>query len=515
MNSLDLAQVDPSFRGDAAEVLDAYAKRLGGIRLDYFVKRRPDGPYLIVELVKPNEIHFRIHNEVVSILPDSNRFKERSTVQRSRSAPKDRLRIPETQLLKKEIAASLTVDRYTFSGGFFDRYTPSVTNFEQQITANANFIVYGRRGSGKSSLLSYGLHMAVQDLAPVSWVAMQPFANRAEVNVVPAVIGAVLHELEGAGDVAPALEALKAEFDALAEGEPEDVLKKCDRLVPRLRRTLGDVASPNSPLTIFLDDVHVIPEEIQPLVLSYIYKLTRGNNAYIKASGIAQLTRLWDSATQAGLQAPHDAQVLNLDLNLTIPDKSKEHIVSILDSHARYCGLPDIGYLARDNVLSRLVLVAAGVPRDALNLLSLAVSKASAKGQRSVSITSVNAAASEMAEEKLKDVELDSGRDLADVEALLADVKRFCITQERKNAFLMEIKNNSRRYQLMQKLAALRLVHVLHEGITPHKAGRRFVALVLDYGVYVGIRAAKSVELIPSEPRVLLAKELRSLPIFR
>jgi hypothetical protein len=215
-----------------------------------------------------------------------------------------------------------------------------------------------------------------------------------------------------------------------------------------------------------------------------------------------------------GLQSPHDAQILNLDLNLTMPDKSKDHIVSILDAHARYCGLPSIGYLANDDVLSRLVLVAAGVPRDSLNLFSNAISKAVAKSQKLVSITSINAAASEMAEEKLKDVEKDTGSASPDMVNLLAEVKKFCIVQNRKNAFLVEIKNTNARYRVVQKLIALRLVHLLHEGITPHKAGKRFIALMLDYGFYVGIRAARSVDFIPSEPRQLLAKELRKLPIF-
>jgi hypothetical protein len=147
-------------------------------------------------------------------------------------------------------------------------------------------------------------------------------------------------------------------------------------------------------------------------VLAFIYKITRGNNTFIKISGIAQLTMLWDGTEQIGLQPPHDAQLLNLDLNLTMPDKSKEHIISILNAHARYCGLPSIGYLAGDDVLSRLVLVAAGVPRDSLSLFSVAISKAIAKSQKLVTITSINAAASEMVEEKLKDVERDTGDDL-------------------------------------------------------------------------------------------------------
>ena len=346
------------------------------------------------------------------------------------------------------------------------------------------------------------------------WIAMQTFAKRADLEVVPAVIAAILDELKQSLISSIELDELMIAFETLSEGTDKAILGKCDRLIPRLRRVIGRLVDISSPLTIFLDDIHVLDETVQPLVLAYIYKITRGNNIYIKASGIAQLTNLWDSAEQVGLQAPHDAQILNLDLNLTMPDKSKMHIESILDAHARYCGLPNIHYLTGDDAFSRLVLCAAGVPRDSLSLFSVAISKAIAKSQKLVSITSINAAASEMVEEKIKDIERDSGSDLQSIQSILTEVKKFCVIQHRKNSFLMEIKNSNARYKLIQKLIALRLVHLLHEGITPHKAGKRFIALMLDYGFYVGIRAARSVDFIPSEPKQLSAKELRSLPIF-
>jgi hypothetical protein len=515
MTSASIQKLDPALRASTEEILNAFAKQLSGIRPDAYIKERPDGPYLIVEFANPSEHHFRILNSVLAELPDDHAFKDRSTIQKRKSAPKDRLLLPETRLLRNEIAESLTIDRNSVNKNFFTRYTTSVSGFEQQITAKANYIVYGRRGAGKSSLLAYAMHCATRDGMPFSWVAMQTYANRTDKAVVPAVISAVLHEIDRKGPVRDDLARLVKEFDELAESEGTDVLAKCDRLIPRVRRVIGQIATVNLPLTVFIDDIHVVAENLQPVVLGYIYKFTRGNNAYIKASGIGQLTLPWDSAAQVGLQPIHDAQILNLDHNLTMPDKSKEHIVGILDAHARFCGLANIGYLAGDDVLSRLVLVAAGVPRDSLNLFSLAIAKAVAKSQRVVSITSINAAASEMAEEKVKDVESDSGGELQEIQDLLSEVKDFCITKHRKNAFLVEIKNTDHRYQLIQKLAALRLVHILHEGITPNQAGRRFVALMLDYGFYVGIRAARSVVLIPSEPRALLAKELRSLPIFQ
>jgi Cdc6-like AAA superfamily ATPase len=513
MNKVELS-VNSSHFDDAHKIVDLYASQSGGIRPDFHVKNRPDGPYLIIEFAQPSERNHKILNRIVYTLPDDNQFKDRATVQRRKSAPKQRLILPETQLLRREIAQSLTFDRNSFNEDFFSRYTASVTGFEQQITANANYVVYGRRGAGKSSLLAYAMHSATNVKAPYSWVAMQTYANRADEHVVPAVISEILYELnktEKREDIRKLIE----EFDVLAEGNSSSILVNCDKLIQKTRRIVGRLSSADLPLTIFLDDVHVISENIQPLVLGFVYKITRGNNAFIKVSGIAQLTKLWDSATHMGLQATQDAQLLNLDHNLTMPDKSKEHIVSILDAHARYCGLPNIGYLADDNVLSRLVLVAAGVPRDSLNLFSIAIAKAVAKSQKLVSITSINAAASEMAEEKLKDVERDSGGDLAEIQNILAEVKNFCIVKNRKNAFLVEILNADHRYHLVQKLAALRLVHILHEGITPNEAGKRYVALMLDYGFYVGIRAARSVELIPSTPRSLSARELRSLPIFR
>ncbi len=197
-----------------------------------------------------------------------------------------------------------------------------------------------------------------------------------------------------------------------------------------------------------------------------------------------------------------------------MPDLSEEHIKGILDAHARYCGFPSIGYLANDEVISRLVLVAAAVPRDALSLFSQAITKSSIKRQKTVSVTSINMAASETLEEKVRDMERDILGGREDVNSQLARLKKFCIKDQRKNSFLVKINNASNGFLLIQKLIALRLVHVLHEGITPHKAGERYVALMLDFGFYVGIRAAKSVELFPDRPRELPAKELRRLPVF-
>jgi hypothetical protein len=136
------------------------------------------------------------------------------------------------------------------------------------------------------------------------------------------------------------------------------------------------------------------------------------------------------------------------------------------------------------------------------------------KTQKSVSITSLNAAASEAIEEKLKDVRKDAvDADADSVSKQLEQVKQFC-ARNKKNAFLVKIDSGNAAYQGVQRLIALRFVHVLHGGITPHRAGERYIALMLDYGFYIGFRTARSMTLIPDTTRQLAAKELRTLPIL-
>jgi hypothetical protein len=208
---------------------------------------------------------------------------------------------------------------------------------------------------------------------------------------------------------------------------------------------------------------------------------------------------------------------LKLDYNLTMPDKAATHIEGILDAHARYCGLPSVRFLSTSNdVISRLIWVSAGVPRDALNMFAQAMTRGGISNRNRVSVTDVNLAASDMVSQKMRELEIDVQS--PDQEGSLSDalesVRDFCIKQQRKNAFLVEIRNDSLLYHNILKLVDLRLVHVISEGITVGEAGRKYLALILDYGFYTGIRAAQSVDLFNRQTDRVTYKELRRLPIL-
>ena len=57
------------------------------------------------------------------------------------------------------------------------------------------------------------------------------------------------------------------------------------------------------------------------------------------------------------------------------------------------------------------------------------------------------------------------------------------------------VKSNTVTFEQIRQLVDLRLLHVINEGITIREAGRKYLGLMLDYGFYIGFRAARSVEL--------------------
>ncbi|HXE11922.1 MAG TPA: hypothetical protein VN633_07375, partial [Bryobacteraceae bacterium] len=67
----------------------------------------------------------------------------------------------------------------------------------------------------------------------------------------------------------------------------------------------------------------------------------------------------------------------------------------------------------------------------------------------------------------------------------------------------------------VQVLSDLRVVHLLHQSITPHKAGERYEAYMLDYSLFVGFRRKRNIrEIHPKHGLQFQVKELRTLPVF-
>lgn len=502
----------PNLEPNASRILREFEKRSGLVGIEYEVKQRPNGQALILHMAHPAERFYRFLQDINPATTDDG--STTSTI--VKHVPSNRLQSAEARYFLRILSESLNISRFSFQDDFFARYTRSVSNAEAQVTASANHIVYGRRGAGKSSLLLYAMRSRQVEHEPSAWVDMQVFEKRKDTRVVLDVLADVLRQLQDLFASVPSYSDVLRSIERLSAASDLDD-EKIRTFLPEVRRLFGLLQGRTQSLFVFLDDFHLLDIDIQPRLLAFIYSITRGNNVFLKLSAIETLTKTWDAQNHTGLQVPHDAQTIKLDYNLTMPDKAADHIEGILDAHALYCGLPSVRFLCTSvDVLSRLVWVSAGVPRDALNLFAQAMTRGGIANRGRVSVMDINLAASEMVGQKLRDIEVDVPREAEEhsVSTVLEDIKDFCIKQKRKNAFLVEIHNDKASYQSILKLVDLRLLHVISEGITVGEAGRKYLALILDYGFYTGIRAAQSVDLFNKQTRRVVYKELRKLPIW-
>jgi len=495
-----------------AALKEAFEQQSGLQGIDSEYKQRPDGTLLVIKVANPTERLFRVLETAREQVGRESEGELRATLQRA--VKQNPLQSAEGRLLLRTLSESLNINKNSFKDDFFGRYTKSVSGAEEQVTAAANHVVFGRRGAGKSSLLLYGLHSRIARGRNSAWVDMQVYSQRTDAGVAIDILLDVISQVRFTLGTEALTDAVSSELRALraASTEDEAAIRK---VLPNVRRALGEFASRGQDLFIFLDDYHVLARELQPKILAHIYAVTRGNGVFMKLSAIETLTQTWDGSTKTGLQIPHDVQEIKLDYNLAIPEKATEHISSILDAHATYCGLSSIRSLCTSpDVLSRLVWVSAGVPRDALSIFGQAMTRASLTGGKRVSVSSINVAASETVNVKLRELDTDASGEAESLHSLLEQLREYCVKQQRKNAFLIEIRSDDSIYQRILKLVDLRLLHVINEGISVGEAGRKYLALILDYGFYIGVRAARSVDLFNKQTRKVAYRDLRGLPVF-
>jgi hypothetical protein len=130
-----------------------------------------------------------------------------------------------------------------------------------------------------------------------------------------------------------------------------------------------------------------------------------------------------------------------------------------------------------------------------------------------LSMSDVNVAIGEFGQQKMDDLQRDARNEAGLLRNMLLKLEKLCLDQEgnQVNAFLIR-SDDSRERAIVQILSDLRMVHLIHQSITPRKAGERFEAYILDYSLFTGFRRRPNIkEMIPKELQ-FKAAELRALP---
>jgi hypothetical protein len=93
----------------------------------------------------------------------------------------------------------------------------------------------------------------------------------------------------------------------------------------------------------------------------------------------------------------------------------------------------------------------------------------------------------------------------------LAKLETLCLEEAGVNAFLVRSEDSEER-SLIHVLSDLRIVHLIHQSITPDRAGERYEAYIIDYSIFTGFRRRRNIrEMVPEEAQ-FKAAELRALP---
>ena len=399
---------------------------------------------------------------------------------------------------------------------FPGQYVPFQNNEETQAVQPATHLIVGRRGVGKTTLILKAKELVERSRGLPVVLDMQPYSSSDD-----SVLIDVLTDLAKGIAVAArrrypgASEGIKA-LDQFAKDLFTGAMKP-ERASAALRRAVSALTTAtDADLFVFLDDYHLVHTDQQSKVVEAIHGGLKGARGWLKVAGLRSLLKVYDPTSKKGLQSPGDAQVISLDLTLVDPEAAEEHLRRIVQNFLRIVGVEKLGTAVAEKAFHRLVWANAGVPRDFLQMFSKSIEHAKRAGRARVELSDANLAIGEFGRQKMAELEEDARNEQNLLKRALEAIEQHCLESAKKkvNAFLIR-SESSAEYKAVQTLSDLRLLHILHQTITPHKAGERYEAYMLDYSLFTGFRQRRNIEqMLPEDGKQFKAKQLRKIPIL-
>ncbi|MHB0925332.1 MAG: hypothetical protein ACYC1F_02360 [Gallionellaceae bacterium] len=398
--------------------------------------------------------------------------------------------------------------------GYIVPYVPFQKREDHHFAQPASHIVRGRRGVGKSTLIRRAIELLSGTKALVAVLDMQSYSLLTGDDLIREVMYDVCTSLSQSGKKIEQRYNIKLCVDEL-DVVAEDIISGRVSLAKApvaIKRVLSKITkATNDNAFLFLDDLHLIDLDSQPLLLHYLHAALKGASGWIKVAGLSSLLNVYSPSTRQGLQVPGDAQFISLDLTLENPEAAEAHLRTILSGFLDAVGYKLSGAVLPESAFRRLAWATAGVPRDFLQMFARSLEHASRNRHTAVTLSDVNVAIGEFGQQKLNEVQRDARNNEGELRAMLTKLETLCLEKNSVNAFLIRSEDSAER-RLVQILSDLRMVHLINQSITPEKAGERYEAFILDYSLFTGFRRRPSItEMVPDELQ-FKASELRALP---
>jgi hypothetical protein len=288
----------------------------------------------------------------------------------------------------------------------------------------------------------------------------------------------------------------------------------------KLIRSISDLFQ-GQPIFLVLDDFYFVPKAMQPDLIDYFHRLTKGTGLFIKMATIQHRSKLYRRANDryVGVERGHDIFEVDMDYTLDNFDELQKFMRRLLENSCEKSGVVEsINELFSGDGFSQLCLASGGVPRDFLSLF-ITLAENAATNSQGIGKVQVTEAAIANIGSKLESMHKDSGDEDVVLDGYLSKIKEFVYNEKRTNVFLVakdELDRDPQFKQAIRELVDLRLVHLVdHNTSRAPSDGRRYEAYLLDIGLYDNPKPRSFTQIEPGQRDDKARKDsLRASPVL-
>ncbi len=495
------------------EAISAFERQVGVTKVPYDRKQVGNREFLKFTVGREAPLYAHALHQAQKALSSDNPYRGAIglAIAKSDSFPNS---LEASALLTLLTRSTKEVSQDSSERGYTVPYIPFQKREDHQLAQPASHIVRGRRGVGKSTLIRRAVELLRETPALIVVLDMQAYTSLSGDDLLREVFYDVCqHLVESCHSLS---EKLRIDLDptklAVIAKQVADQTVQMSRVPVTIKRALAELTqATRNHAFVFLDDFHLIDHDSQAQLLHALHGAVKGSNGWLKVAGLSSLLNTYSPKTRQGLQVPGDAQFISLDLTLENPEAAETHLRAILESFLNAVGHSVTKAVIPDAAFRRLVWATAGVPRDFLQMFGRAIEHAQRNRHTTVTLSDVNIAIGEFGQQKMDDLQKDARNEADVLKDFLARIESLCLDEHKVNAFLVR-SEDSRERAIVHALSDLRMVHLIHQSITPNRAGQRYEAYIVDYSIFTGFRRRRGVrEMVPEEAQ-FKAAELRALP---
>ena len=436
--------------------------------------------------------------------------------------------------------------------------------YESTLEAKQNYVVYGRRGAGKSSLLKtldskyfYISRINIEDYKDISFpnilikiliefysqsiqtieedFRFWQFKRKGIAKRLKTKINNEITDLSAKLTIADNAEkkirqkkkskdsakagasvgdvGLSAKIQDESQLETEET-KNYDKLsdlklhLDKHKKTVKEITefASTKPVYLILDDLYFMTKDLQPLIVDYLHRLTKGNDFYLKIGTIKHRSKLYSQNEGKYVGMEHNADIYSIDLDYTL-DKWNELkqfmqdlIREAIQSSKCHLDFDDLMSIFNANSFNQLCMASGGVPRDFLVLLTKCLDLLN-DNKNSITVTDVRDIAITNYKDKVKSLSRDSTTESEILEMYIQYIVEKIYKEKRTNIFLIDnihLENNLQVKQAIRELIDLRFLHLVDNNTSKSSSdGRKYSAIMLDTSLYDNSRPRNFTEVLP------------------